>query len=882
MDVVNIKRNTEDGLLSADERCETLIQPLSYDEETGLYITNDNCIGFCFDCQPLGGGSDKELEKISLLLNQPYPENFLLSFMLFRSPDIEYLLNRAESLRYGHDLGLLSKVFENRQQFLRKHTHKDIIGTSLRGAKMTVSRVVDLRLVISGKIPFAGGIPSEEAMKKAKDQLTSVESMLKSIGFAPRVMDAEAYVRFMNVIFNWKEDATWVVGHNHLYDDKEIIAPQCFDAGTSIKVDRDCVQLGDTFVRVLSAKQLPATVYFGDAFSYIGDLNGMNQGIKENYAIVCNVYFPDVEKANAKFEKKRQWANHQAFSALEKLEPKIGEAKESQDLLYASKNKGGRLLKMSFHVMAFAKSKKACLELSTALRQQWSVLRFTLLDDEFVMLPMFMNCLPMCADASAIDELWRYKTMTSREAPALLPIFGDLKGTGTPHVQLLSRNGQLMSMSLHDSETNKNGLVVAESGSGKSFLLNEMILAYMSVGACVYVIDAGKSYKKLCESLGGDFVQFGDNNNICLNPFETIEDWEEEEDGIVTLVATMASKDGLLNDRQMAALKSYMRTIWYEHLNEECAKLKPQFDEIDRKAEKEYANIERNFQGLDDDQQARRAKTQALEELSANVLQAKRKLLPPSKMTIDEIADRCLADEDQRVRDIGAQLGSFRSNSSYGRYFSGHNNASFKGDFTVLELDELQSRKHLRQVVLLQLISQIQREIFLGERNRIKILIIDEAWDLLKEGEVSVFMEHAYRKFRKYGASAVIATQSIQDLFTSKVGMAIYENSANQFLLGQKETSIELVKKDSKLVLDDWSWHMLKSVHTEAGIYSEIFITVGQLRCLGRLIVSNFQKLLYSTDPRDVNDIDTYQKQGMNIAEAIEQVLKDRGLVADE
>lgn len=101
-------------------------------------------------------------------------------------------------------------------------------------------------------------------------------------------------------------------------------------------------------------------------------------------------------------------------------------------------------------------------------------------------------------------------------------------------------------------------------------------------------------------------------------------------------------------------------------------------------------------------------------------------------------------------------------------------------------------------------------------------------------------------------------------------------------LLGQKETSIELVKKDSKLVLDDWSWHMLKSVHTEAGIYSEIFITVGQLRCLGRLIVSNFQKLLYSTDPRDVNDIDTYQKQGMNIAEAIEQVLKDRGLVADE
>ncbi len=882
MDVINIKRNTEDGLLSSNERCESIISPLSYDEETGLYLTNDNCIAFCFDCQPLGGGSDKEMEKISLLLNQTYPADFMLSFMLFRSPDIEYLLTRAETIRYGHDLGVLTKVFENRQQFLRKHTHKDIVGRSLQGAQMTVSRVVDLRLIISGKIPFGGGIPSQDEIDKAKDLRTSTESMLKSIGFCPLNMDAESYVRYMNVLLNWRDDATWVVGRGKLYDEDKLIGCQCFDPGTSIKVDHDCIQLGDTYVKVLSAKQLPEAVYFGDAFNYIGDLNGLNQGIKENYAIICNIIFPDLEKAKAKFEKKRQWANHQAFSALEKLEPKIGEAKQSQDMLYASQNRGARLLKMSFSILAFAKSKKACIELSTAIRQQWSVQRFTLLEDEYVMLPVFMNCLPMCADRSAIEELWRYKTLTSREAPALLPIFGDSKGTGTPHVQLLSRNGQLMSMSLHDSSTNQNAVVVAESGSGKSFLLNELILSYMSEGAAVWVIDAGKSYKKLCESLGGDFVQFGENNHISLNPFETIEDWEEEEDGIVTLVAAMASKDGLLNDRQMAALKSYMRSIWYEHLNAEAEKLKPQLDALDQAFQRDCAGIEARFAGAENDPSIAKAKKEAIDELAAACVQAKRKLFPPSKMTIDEIADRCLADPDQRVQDIGAQLGSFRSTASYGRYFAGHNNASFKGDFTVLELDELQSKKHLRQVVLLQLISQIQREIFLGERNRKKLLVIDEAWDLLKEGEVSVFMEHAYRKFRKYGGSAIIATQSIQDLFTSAVGTAIYENSANQFLLGQKETSLELVKKESKLVLDDWSWHMLKSVHTEAGIYSEIFITVGPLKCLGRLIVSNFQKLLYSTSPQDVNDIDQYQQQGMNIAEAIEQVLKDRGLPADE
>ena len=250
--------------------------------------------------------------------------------------------------------------------------------------------------------------------------------------------------------------------------------------------------------------------------------------------------------------------------------------------------------------------------------------------------------------------------------------------------------------------------------------------------------------------------------------------------------------------------------------------------------------------------------------------------MPPSTMSIDLIAERCLGDSDPRVRDVGVQLGSFTSKSSYGRFFSGHNNANFKNDLTVLELDELQGRKHLRQVVLLQLISQIQREIFLGERDRKKIVIIDEAWDLLKEGEVSVFMEHAYRKFRKYGGSAIIATQSVQDLYGNSVGKAISSNSANMFLLGQKPTTLEQVRKDNQLVMEDWAFNMLKSVHTEAGVFSEIFVSVGQLQCVGRLIVSDFQKLLYSTAPNDVNDIKQYQSQGMGIQDAINAVLRDR------
>ncbi len=81
-------------------------------------------------------------------------------------------------------------------------------------------------------------------------------------------------------------------------------------------------------------------------------------------------------------------------------------------------------------------------------------------------------------------------------------------------------------------------------------------------------------------------------------------------------------------------------------------------------------------------------------------------------MKVDDIAERCLEEEnDQRLKDIGQQLYALRRRAATGNT-SRKNNVSFQNQFTVLELDELQGRKHLRQVVLLQLIYQIQQEVF--------------------------------------------------------------------------------------------------------------------------------------------------------------------------
>lgn len=872
MDVFKLKRFTDEGLLFDSIRAEQIIAPVAVDNEHRIFLCDDKTLGFCFECQPLVGGGEKEHDKLDQLFSQNYPANMTMSFLLFRSPDIEEPLLSAEFLRQNFRHPVLTPIFHERLQYLRDNTGRDIIGTALNGAVINVGRIIDLKLVISVKIPFAGEHPTEAEMEACLDWSTKIISSLKSVGLAPIMMDANRYLRFVNVMLNWSPKATWRRGNIPLWEEDKPIPPQCFDPDTGIMVAKpDHFQLGeDVFVKVLSAKKMPEVTYFGNAVDYCGDLLGSNSGIHQNYAICCNVIFPDATAMKSSLEKKRTWANNQAFGPLLKFDPVLGDIKKSFDTIYESISNGSRPLKASFHVIAFAKSEKEVTSTASAIESFWSDQHFSLKEDRFVMLPIFKNCLPLCCDRYAIRELWRYKTMTSHELPVILPIFGESKGTGTHHVQLVSRNGQLMSLSLHDSSTNQNGVIAAESGSGKSFLLNEIVLSYMSEGARVWIIDAGKSYKKLCESLNGDFVEFSERSNISLNPFETIVNWNEEEDAIVNLVATMASMEGHLNDYQLAALKGHMHNIWFECQAVEQAKVQDKLDEIDRY----YSERIRDVMAMTEN----RTKLDMLvQDLERERDLMKLETMPPSTMSIDMIAERCLQDPDPRVRDVGVQLGSFTSKSSYGRFFAGHNNANFQNDLTVLELDELQGRKHLRQVVLLQLISQIQREIFLGERNRKKIVIIDEAWDLLKEGEVSVFMEHAYRKFRKYGGSAIIATQSVQDLYGNSVGKAISSNSANMFLLGQKATTLEQVRKDNQLVMEDWAFNMLKSVHTEAGVFSEIFVNVGHLQCVGRLIVSDFQKLLYSTTAADVNAIKHYQSKGMSVQEAIRSVLRDRG-----
>lgn len=823
MEVFGFRRQSADGIVDEDVRACQFCPVQAYDEQSKLFLCDDSTLGFAFECVPLAGVDQHTKERIEQLVAGDYPPGTIMQFFLYRSPDIEPQLNALARIRQDHMDGPLAGVVKQRIDFLRAHTKNNIHGRSFSGGDYDCGRIQESRLIVSIKIPFEGKEPKESDVVLTKTWETKTESALSSVGLWPYALSASRYIRLMQSIINWSPNATWrsmpVMGE---WEEDKTISAQIFDPTTDLVIaDKSTLQLGEhCFVKVMSAKRIPDAFFFTEAMKYVGNTMGGNDKLTINYAVCCNVFFPVTQSEKSKLETKRTWTVNQAVGPMLKFVPVLADKKHSFDILSESFQKGAKPIRMTFSVLLFSDSRKAVERAAVSAQSYWDTMHFHLMEDYFITAPMFQNCLPLCAEKEAVFHLDRYKTMTTRELPVLLPVFGEWKGTGTFHVALISRNGQLMSLSLHDSDTNKNAVIAAESGSGKSFLLNEIIVSYLSEGAQVWVIDAGKSYKKLNEQLDGDFLQFDEASKICLNPFELIDDWKEDEDTISVLIAAMASEKEKLSDFQMAGLKQILKRLW-------------------------------------------ETKGQA--------------------MTVDDIAAECLGHTEQRMHDIGQQLFSFTSKGGYGQYFHGHNTMRFENPFTVLELDELQGRTHLRQVVLMQLIFQIQREMYLGERNRKKIMIIDEAWDLIKSGPVSVFIEHGFRKFRKYGGSAIIATQSLNDLYENPVGRAIAENANMMLLLGQKPETIASIRDSGRLVLSEAGFNLLSTVASVGGVYSEIFVKSGHIGVgVGRLIVSNFEKMLFSTAPEDVNAIENYTNRGLNVTDAINHVLRDRGLNPDD
>lgn len=797
------------------ESAHTLFTPLAYDSQTKLFVNSDATIGFGFVCTPMTGADEGTAAKLGVLLNQNFPSNTCLQSILWASPDIEGTLfeaMRARQLNIGEDdvAKLLRESTRQSVDFLRDRTTKPV--ESVYG-----TRVRDMLQIITVKVPLKGAEPTEAEMAALSDLRNSTVQALRTIGMQSFEMTAAILTRLMHSMLHWGDGARWQ-SETDLYDKEVTLSGQFLDYDHSIEFKPREIVLGkegdpnhQSHVVCLSPKRYPSKASVSGVGAYIGDFMTGSRGIRTNFMLVWNIFYPDAQNLKAGLETRKNWTIHSSQGPIARFSPRLHRQKESFEVLFEKLDGGDRPVRAAMHLVLFNQTNDEAVSNASAARTYYRELGFQMMDDVYLQRAVFINSMPFGMDAEAVEELKRFKSYATTHVAQMLPVVADWKGTRTATLPLISRNGQLMKFCLFDSDSSMNAVCCAQSGSGKSFLANALITAYLESGnAKVYVIDVGRSYEKLCNSFHGQFLEFGSDNRASFNPFPLVNNYNEEADMLIGILSAMAAPTDRLSDFQRAELRRVLKEIW----------------DVKEKT-----------------------------------------------TTVDDIYAALVNEPEEPIRWMGKSLYPFTSKGEYGSYFQGENTLRFGTNFTCLELGELKGRKHLQKVVLLSLIYQINNDLFLGDRSVRKFILIDEAWQLLAEGDVADFMVAGYRQARKHNGAFMICTQSIFDLYSTPNGQAIIENSPNMLVLGQKSETINMLRESKKLDMSDAGFDWLKTVRSQRGHFSEIFIKTDSGSGIGRLVVDRFRQLLFSTFAPEVTAIDKRMDQGMTITEAINDLI---------
>ncbi len=790
---------------------------LAYDDDSKLFLLDGNYVGFTYSTRPMSGFTEDMERRFHSLLNMEYPAGTFLQFNLLVFDDIYGHLFEMQNARSGSRDPLINASTAKAIEFLRKGA----LGNGTQPVRNS-------RLLVSVKFPIRELSPDEEELENAVCLRRDVGEVLSTIGFSDlSVANDTELLHQLNVITNRGPRAAWRGGRMPV-DENKFLREQVLDYDTTLTAHETSLRLGNSWVTSLSPKRLPRAGYFGMAERLSTDPHTGSRGIPCAHMITCTVKIEDISKMKGQIERNRKYYGNYARGPFGRILPEYVRRSEDLHLISDQIASGDQVHRFALNILLFSPTPDKARSTARSVITYLNEIGFSFLEDAGVSFQMLRANLPLGVEQEDVRNLSRFRTMNSSSLALFAPLFYEWRGSGTPLISLVGRGGQVMGFSPFDSDTGYSLTISATTGGGKSFLSNELISGVLAAGGKVWVIDAGRSYAKLCDTLGGQHLSFEAEAKMCLNPFSSIstdDEFEEVQAILLNLLATMAAPNDGLSDFQLSILntilleqfQAYRSGLTVDHIAAACFK----------KAEDLAEGRDREFR-------------------------------------------------EKRVSDIGFGLQAFCSAGQYGKYFNGPANIDFRRNFVLLELEELKNQPHLQTVVLLLLVYQVQNGMYLSAQDSMKMLLVDEAWDLLKDPKIAGFMEAGYRRFRKYNGSACIITQSIGDLHKSPTGHAILANSATTIILKQKPEEIDRLSAGETAAFSKALAARLKTVHTIRGHYSEAYIKSPSGSGIGRLIVDPFRKLLYSTDPGEVAAINRFKTQGMSTVDAINAVLETR------
>ncbi len=763
------------------------------------------CVGFCLETVPQTGADDSMSALLENLVSA-LPSGACLQVSLFADPRISPHLDRYERLRAGGAGGIHPGLAARRRALLEAPP-----GPS--GPPAGLLR--DFRLFVSVTVP--GSLSDPTVADGALRLRQSVRGTLHSAHFPARDLDDATLADTLGAIL--RPGGPRVTSVAHGCDVRGAVPLR----GALYEVADDHVRAIDggttTCLVAMAVCSYPREARLQGMGGIVGDFLHESLAYESPFLVTMALRTLDREQARQSSELRTARAVQNASSVMARLMPgHYEQRRDDWSLVSAVLKNGGTLVHLSHQAVLLAAPGRA-VAAAEAARAVWRARGFDLACARHTQLQALLASLPLGLTPALADDLRRagwMRQMTHHNAVRTAPMLAEWKGSRTPVLLLFGRRGQIMPLDFFDNDSgNHNVIVAGASGTGKSVLLNEVAVSYLSTGAQVWIIDVGRSYENTCRLLGGEFLEFGRGpGGACLNPFASVNNIDADMELLDPLFALMISPGRPLSDYQRSKLQAAIRRAW-------------------------------------DDR--------------------------GSGATPSDLREALLSDadvSDPRVRDMAVMLQPYTEGGVHGHMFA-HGSAEFGSALTVVELEELKSRKELQAIVLFIMMYRISQAMY-HERGRRKMVIVDEVWDLMRSPASADFIEHGYRRARKYNGAFLSAAQSVADFHANASALAALENSDWGILLRQKPERVGQLTGDGRLALDEGERRMLLSLRTRQGQFSEMLVRSEQGSGVGRLVIDPFARLLYSSDPADYREIRERMAQGRDITAAIEETLAAR------
>ena len=563
---------------------------------------------------------------------------------------------------------------------------------------------------------------------------------------------------------------------------KGMVAVQDVIAPGAIEVDFDFIKIGSKYFRTLFVAGYPRFV----------SANWLSSLINFDHSLDIAMYIYPVEGRGVLDDLRRKIAEMEAeiSTTVEKgrlIDPDTKAKLEDALMLQEQLVKGSeRFFQFGLYITVPADSLQ---ELNQVSKQVVSSLGSLLIISKHATLQMedgFKTTVPSC-----VDKLMVTRNMDTTCLATTFPFTSS---------ELTSNEGIMYGINEHNDSLiifdrfeleNANSVLFGKSGCGKSYFVKLEALRSLMFGTEIIIIDPEAEYKMLTEALGGQYITFGFDSEAKINPFDLSTIYEEKENEL-----------GL----KILSLHSLFKVI--------MGQLTPTEEAIlDRALVLTY-----KMKGITPDP-------------------ATQKKEPP---LMEDLYKVLIGMEEPEATSLASRIEKFVKGSFRG-IFDQHSNVNIGNPFTVFSLKELEET--LRPIAMFIILDHIWTKIKKEMKKR--ILIVDEAWYLMKYPDSANFLHSVAKRARKYYLGLTTITQDVEDFLDSQYGKAIITNSSMQILMKQSSAAIDKVAQ--VFYLSEGEKHLLLSADVGEGLFF-----AGANHVAVRVVASPEEHRLITTKPEEL------------------------------